>query len=253
MFRILFSDPPCPVCQGHCVPYDVVDFHKTCAEERGLFMSLSGIPIYYFLCERCRFVFAPEFGSWSPADFAKFIYNADYAAIDPDFKALRPDTNAQGLLKLLPEARHVRHLDYGGGEGRLASILRAAGWNSTNFDPYAGESRTLPADAKFDLITSFEVFEHEPDPLFLVERLTGLLAESGLIVFSTLLSDTQLHPPKRIDWWYVAPRNGHISIFSNDSLVHLAERFGYRLFGFHEGLHVFAKQVPAWAKHVLPD
>lgn len=252
LFRILLSDPPCPACAGHCVPLDVVDFHKTCVEEKGLFMSLSGIPVYYFLCEQCGFVFAPEFSSWTPADFGKYIYNAQYAEIDPDFKTVRPEINAQGLLKLFPQMQGVTHLDYGGGAGYLSELLRGAGWDSRTYDPYAGEHRTLPPGARFQLITSFEVFEHVPDPVRLLEDLGKMLDDDGVLFFSTELSDGRVQRHKRIDWWYIAPRNGHISIYSQESLRRLAERFGYRCYTILDSLHLFWKQPPAWARHILP-
>lgn len=200
LFRFLLPDPPCPVRAGHCVPLDVVDFHKTCVEEKGLFMSLSGIPVYYFLCEQCGFVFAPEFSSWTPADFGKYIYNAQYAEIDPDFKTVRPEINAQGLLKLFPQMQGVTHLDYGGGAGYLSELLRGAGWDSRTYDPYAGEHRTLPPGARFQLMTSFEVFEHVPDPVRLLEDLGKMLDDDGVLFFSTELSDGRVERHKRIDW-----------------------------------------------------
>ena len=249
---MLLSDPPCPVCAGHCVPCDVVDFHKSCVEEKGLFLSLSGIPVYYFLCEECGFVFAPEFASWTPADFARFIYNQQYAEIDPDFKKVRPEINAQGLLKLFPQMQGVTHLDYGGGAGYLSELLRQADWDSRTYDPYAGEHRMLAPGSRFQLITSFEVFEHVPDPRKLLDDLAEMLDDDGLLFFSTELSDGKVQRHKRIDWWYVSPRNGHISIFSKESLRRLAERKGFRCFTILDSLHVFWRSTPAWAAHILP-
>ena len=252
LFRILLPEPRCPVCEGHCVPHDVVDFHKTCVEQKGLFLSLSGIPVYYFLCEECGFVFAPEFSSWTQADFAKFIYNQQYADIDPDFKTVRPEINAQGLLKLFPAMNGVKHLDYGGGAGYLSDILHRSGWDSRTYDPYAGEHRVLPPDSRFQLITSFEVFEHVPDPVKLLDDLGRLLDDDGVLFFSTELSDGHVQRYKRIDWWYISPRNGHISIYSKESLRRLAERAGYRYYTILDSLHVFWKKTPAWAAHILP-
>jgi len=65
-------------------PLDVVDFNKSCEEQRVFTFHLSGIPIYFiFLCTSCKFCFAPEFHHWSLADFEEKIYNDNYATVDP--------------------------------------------------------------------------------------------------------------------------------------------------------------------------
>ena len=252
MIQLPANPHACPVCQGKATPYDVVDFNKSCVEERGAYLSLSGVPIYYFLCEECNFLFAPEFGAWAPEDFASHIYNADYHRVDPDFDGTRSHVNAEGLLKLFPRANALRHLDYGGGEGHLSQALQVAGWNSRSYDPYAGREAPLGEDARFDLITSFEVFEHVAQPRPLLDTLSKHLQTPGLLIFSTLLSDGHLQRPKRIDWWYISPRNGHISIYSERSLRYLAEQYGFRHKSPLPGLHFFWKHLPPWAEHLRP-
>ena len=250
MIQLPNEPHPCPVCQSGATPYDVVDFNKSCVEERGVFLTHSGIPIYYFLCPTCGFLFAPEFGVWTPQDYARFIYNADYHRVDPDFDGTRAQVNAEGLLKLFPDSAGIRHLDYGGGDGQLSRILRNAGWDSESYDPYAGNGSVLPEDARFNLITSFEVFEHVADPHPLLATLSKHLANPGLLIFSTMLSDGHLQRPRRIDWWYISPRNGHISIYSERTLRHLAERYGFHCASPRPILHFFWKQLPDWAEHV---
>ena len=252
MIQLPAQPHPCPVCSGSATPYDVVDFNKSCVEERGVYLTPSGVPIYYFLCPACGFLFAPEFSAWTPDDFARHIYNADYHRVDPDFDGTRSQINAQGLLKLFPQAAALSHLDYGGGEGHLSLMLQAAGWNSQSYDPYAGRGVTLPEDARFDLITSFEVFEHVPAPRPLLDSLAAHLTDPGLLIFSTLPSDGHLQRPRRIDWWYISPRNGHISIYAAQTLRHLAREYGFRYASPLPGLHFFWKQLPAWAEHLRP-
>jgi hypothetical protein len=38
------------------------------------------------------------------------------------------------------------------------------------------------------------------------------------VLFSTLLSDGEIVRGRPLRWWYAAPRNGHISLFSAQSL-----------------------------------
>jgi 2-polyprenyl-6-hydroxyphenyl methylase/3-demethylubiquinone-9 3-methyltransferase len=84
----------CPVCRGATDLFDVVDFNKNCEEARGVYLPLSGRPIYYRRCQQCAFTFAPEFRKWSDEDFLRDIYNDRYIDVDPDYVTTRPLTNA---------------------------------------------------------------------------------------------------------------------------------------------------------------
>jgi cyclopropane fatty-acyl-phospholipid synthase-like methyltransferase len=104
---------------------------------------------------------------------------------------------------------------------------------------------------KFNLVTSFEVFEHVPDVVSLISTLAQLLADDGMVLFSTLLSDGNLTRNQRVQWWYASPRNGHISLFSRRSLALLGEKQGFELVSFSPNLHAFWRKMPAWAATVI--
>jgi SAM-dependent methyltransferase len=242
----------CSVCGGACALLDVMDFNKPCLEEVGASLGVSGIPVYYALCGACGFCFAPELYQWSLEEFEARIYNADYARLDPDYKEVRPRNNAAYLRAMFPDRSvAIRHLDYGGGNGYMAELLRQAGWNSRSYDPLADRGVTVSALGRFDLITAYEVFEHVPDVQALMSSLGELLAPNGLVLFSTLLSDGHIQSGRRINWWYASPRNGHISLFSRNSLATLARAHGLHFHSFSTGFHALFTEVPAWAGHLL--
>lgn len=242
----------CPVCGGTCALFDVVDFNKSCEEARGRFLSLSGSAVYYAQCTACSFCFAPELHAWNPDQFEQKIYNAGYAAVDPDYAETRPRNNAAMLTTVFGnQTGFKRHLDYGGGHGRLAELLREKHWNSCTYDPYVNRNTAIAELGQFELITAFEVFEHVPDVQNLMKNLHLLMADDGMIIFSTLLSDGHIKPQHRLTWWYASPRNGHISLYSRKSLDLLGRNFGLRLASFSDGLHLFLKEVPEWAKHII--
>jgi hypothetical protein len=57
---------------------------------------------------------------------------------------------------------------------------------------------------------------------------------------------------QRLSWPYVAPRNGHISLYSRESLVRLANRYHFGFGSFNDNAHLFwRKTVPAWARSVI--
>lgn len=240
------------MCLGEAELLDVVDLNKSCEEARGRHLNLSGVPIYYALCKDCGFCFAPQMCEWPREKFSALIYNESYVLVDPDYILERPQANAEYLLQLLgSSARGVRHLDFGGGQGLLSDLLRDSGWDSSSFDPFVDEQVEPATLGKFDLITAFEVFEHVPDVRHLVSELRRLIADNGVLLFSTLLSDGEIAPMKRLTWWYASPRNGHISLHSQRSLTRLVSDSGFALHSFTPNLHVCWRTAPAWA-HFLP-
>ena len=242
----------CPVCAGPCASLGAVDFNASCEDARGKLFEPAGIAVQYVQCADCGFSFAPEFSTWSLEDFRQKIYNHAYALADPDHAAARPEANAAVLREMFaPTAGAFRHLDYGGGNGHLARCLRDAGWDSVSHDPFFDQQLNAGALGRFDLITAYEVFEHVPDVQRLMADLRALLVPGGLVLFSTLLSDGQLGTAAPISWWYAAPRNGHISLFSRHSLTMLAAASGLKFDSFSGGMHIFFTQVPPWAAHLV--
>jgi hypothetical protein len=84
-----------------------------------------------------------------------------------------------------------------------------------------------------------------------MSNLYSLLSPNGLVLFSTLVSDGNIQPGQRISWWYASPRNGHISLFSKNSLAVLAQQYRVNFGSFSAGFHVFFTGVPAWADHLI--
>lgn len=246
------NNTPCPICNTPGEAFDVVDFNKNCMETAGHFLPLSGRPVYYHRCAACGHAWAPELFGWSDDDFLREIYNDDYAGVDPDYAESRPLGNAQLILKTFgPSRDRIRHLDYGGGNGRLSAALVAQGWQSSSCDPFPAGNAQPDADSRYNLITAFEVFEHVPQPDAMMASLARLLDEPGLLLFSTLVSEGQIVPGKRLTWWYASPRNGHISLFTRKSLKLLAKRHGLRCGSFNDNLHFCARRIPDWARHII--
>lgn len=243
---------PCPVCGAPTSPLDAVDFNKSCEELRGKVLPPAGFLVQYLFCEDCGFCFAPELYGWTLKQFADKIYNDSYVEVDPDYLSARPRTNARSLVSMIGDrGLYIRHLDYGGGNGLLSELLREEGWQSASYDPFI-DSDGLRDFGKFDLITAYEVFEHVPDPRRLVKDLALLLDDDGLLLFSTLVSDGNLRPRQRLDWWYASPRNGHISLFSTKSLSVLGAREEFKFGSFSAGFHAFWRKIPPWAVHIMP-
>lgn len=242
----------CPICNRDSFFLDAVDFNKSCANATGYYLPNSGELIDYFFCENCGFCFSPEIYSWDVEKLSNKIYNDDYIKIDPDYIDLRPRLNASSLEKIVKKNKHkIKHLDYGGGRGLLSQLLSESGWNSTSYDPFFHSNSYFENLGKFDLITAFEVFEHVPNPKKLLTDLSALLAGDGVIIFSTVLSDGEISAKQPLTWWYASPRNGHISLFSKNSLSLLSQEHGFQNASFSAGVHIMFKRMPDWAKRFI--
>ncbi len=241
----LKNQTECKICGHNAELYGVVDFNKNCEEPKGVLLPLAGIPVYYHQCSQCGLVFTRAFDAWNKSDYLEHIYNDDYVKVDPDYTARRPQDAAE-LVEGFIEGRKFKMLDYGGGNGMMAGLLRKRGLDCVSWDPMQKDD-VRPVSAQFDLITSFEVFEHTPTPVESTqEALEFLKPETGMLLFSTLTIDTL--PARAVNFGYFAPRNGHITIYTRKALAMLFARFGYKMNHLHDGLHLAYKTVPQLAR-----
>ncbi len=216
-------DGTCKICASGTHLFDVVDMNKFCSPSDSYRFGLSGIPVYYSKCIECGFIFTRHFDDWSSGDFFEHIYNDDYIKVDGDYKERRPRANADVVSEMLRGFEGISILDYGSGNGVFSQMMRERGFADVeDYDPFSSPERP---SRKFDLVTCFEVVEHSPDPVGTMADICSLLNDRGEVMFSTGLTPPDIDVI-RCSWWYVGPRNGHVSIYSNRSLERLAERFG---------------------------
>jgi Methyltransferase domain len=240
----------CKCCGAVASRYGVVDFHKNCEIYRCNALDVSGVPIYYYRCPACRFIFTTAFDQFTHDDFQRYVYNEEYPLIDPDYQHTRPRYNASILCNLFSACKPATILDYGCGNGLLAQTLREAGFPRVDtYDPYVTSFSARPAD-RYDCVVCFEVIEHSTDPLQTLTDLDGFVKENGLIFLSTLVQPSDIEQ-QGLNWWYAGPRNAHISLHSSMSLECLARRLGMRFGSFNESYHLLFRQVPQFATHFL--
>lgn len=137
-----------------------------------------------------------------------------------------------------------KYLDYGGGYGLFTRMMRDAGFRFYHYDLYcknrfaAGFEADLSSGETYELLTSFELFEHLPEP---VVEIGEMLKLSDSILFSTELLPP--NNPRPGEWWYYALDEGkHISFYTLESLEIIAERFGMNFYTNGSTIHLLTKR-----------
>lgn len=235
----------CKICAGATDLFDVIDLGKTCDLVSSYPRGLTGTPIYFRRCRDCDFIFTSHFDTYTAAEWKAVIYNDDYSVIDPDYALRRPARNARFIEILFGHRRRsIIGLDFGGGNGLTADLLRRRGWNFDSHDPF-GKSDIRPNLLKgYNVTTAFEVFEHLPCPVAAMEDILAKMVDDlPLVIIGTAVSDGEVDDVRRLSWWYASPRNGHISLFSRRSLAALASRFNMRCRSPSGGFHFFSRNA----------
>lgn len=233
----------CKICNSKTLDVDKLDYGKICGLNKHFGTEL-GIKVPYRKCEQCNFIFTDFFDGFSPEMWTTYIYNADYYDyVDPDYLLKRPKQNASQLNKILKLTNiNWIGLDYGGGNGLLSELLKSKGHNYDCYDPYDQNTMQFKNIGKYNFLTAFEVAEHSPDPVGLLnDALSFCDPVNTVILIGTEISDNTIARSRLSSWWYAAPRNGHISLYSKKSLTALAEKNKLKYYKLSNSTHIFIR------------
>lgn len=234
--------PVCKICSGKTILFDVIDIERQCSLKSPYPNGLSGIPIYYHKCSICNFIFTNFFDGFIDKDWSEYIYNDDYKMIDPDYtgkRAFQNKTLVKAAIKSWWSGKDIG-LDYGGGIGGLSDILNLEGIKYESFDPFGGDTRN-GVEKTYSIISAFEVLEHVTNPLGVFDAMVKMLNQKrGLLLISTQLTMPTMNAGQLINSWYAAPRNGHISLYSIQTMNYLAGKFKLDYRRVSRGLHIFS-------------
>jgi len=125
-------------------------------------------------------------------------------------------------------------LDYGSGGGFLTEELRRMGYAVDCYEPMLhGEFNPNKYSKAYDVIIMNEVVEHLEDINKTLDIIYSLLADNGVVIIKTLLTDRIINDPENFKesftrWWYKDDPT-HISFFNFMTIEYLCHDRGRNL------------------------
>lgn len=149
--------------------------------------------------------------------------------------------------KLNKPAAQIKLLDLGCSSGAFLEAARSMNFQAEGVEPAAQAAQTaitkgftvhigliedlnLPANS-FDVITLFEVIEHVPEPVQMLNACAALLKPGGLIMIGTGNTNSWTVKTMRTRWDYfdMSKHGGHISFYNKNSMRMLAQLCNLRV------------------------
>lgn len=187
-------DKTCPICSNQALP------------------RLNKGSVFYHQCANCHTLFC------DPLDNDNMIggEHEEGRNIEQNhLRIARIDDMIKGSKK-----DNIHILDFGCGHGMLIADLKKSGYeNVAGYDAYNDDYNRLPEKNKYHIITAIEVIEHTSAPYAEVDVIFRSLIPGGVVMFETSFVDIAAQEGIELeDFFYIAPQNGHSTIFSHHGL-----------------------------------
>ncbi len=222
---------------------------RICEHETSLLFRTTVLNKYnvgYYQCPACEFV-QTETPFWLDEAYQNSINTTDTGLVSRNIVLSKSAT----ALFFFCFNRQAKFLDYAGGYGMFARLMRDVGFDYYTTDPYtpnllAKGFDTIPDQT--EAVSVFECFEHFVNPLEEVEK---VLALSRNVFFTTQLIPNPI--PKPGQWWYYAHNHGqHVAFYTPKTLAYIASRYNLRVYSLLN-YHLFTEQriSPIWYKFLI--
>jgi hypothetical protein len=202
----------------------------------------------YYLCPTCGFMFVGN-----PTWLEEAYKNSPINTTDTGYVLRNVYLSRKTLvLFYFLFGKDKTFLDYAGGYGMLARLMRDYGLNFLNDDIYVENLFAKGfeyTNENIEAMTCFECFEHLSDPTKDIERMFSI---SPNIFFSTVLLPEQVPPSE--DWEYYGLNHGqHVAFYSKKTLEYIAKKYNVNVYTDGKTLHLFTKKKLStwWYKFLL--
>jgi len=187
----------------------------------------------YFRCPSCGYR-CTERPYWLEEAYAQAITTSDVGLVQRNLTAA---TITSAVIRAGFD-RRARFLDEGGGYGLFVRLMRDRGFDFWRSDPYCpnlfAAGFEAEPEARFPLLTIFEVFEHWVDPAAEIRRLR---TRAEAVLLSTQLVPEGLEDPTA--WPYFGAEHGqHVSFYTASALRALAAPQGWVATPGPRGFHL---------------
>ncbi len=193
----------------------------------------------YFQCPECKFIQTEE-PYWLKEAYARSINIEDTGLVERNILFAK----RTGMLLFFLFNRTGKFLDYGGGYGLFVRLMRDYGFDFYWKDPFTenlfarGFESTDDTKERFEVVTTFECFEHFEHPL---KELEAMLSLTDSVLFSTEIFSNTAPLPE--EWGYYYFTHGqHISLYSLESLQWLAKKYDMNLYTNGKSFHLLTKK-----------
>jgi hypothetical protein len=202
-------------------------------------MLLGKYDVAYYRCNETGFIQTEE-PYWLDEAYASAITKMDVGLVKRNIELAEV---VDPILKKYFD-HNATFLDYAGGYGLFTRLMRYRGFDFYHTDKFCqnlfaeyNDLSEYKGPAKFEVATSFEVFEHLADPLPEIQK---MLEYSDNLLFSTELVPDGVTKPEQ--WWYFALETGqHVAFYTTASLQYIANKFGKHFYSNGQNVHLFTK------------
>ena len=190
--------------------------------------------INYFKCPHCGFIQTEE-PIWLEEAYKESINITDTGIL----KRNQVLANFSTIIISLFFNKKNKFLDYAGGYGIFTRMMRDIGIDFYWDDKYSQNllARGFEYNEKdtYELLTSFESFEHLTNP---IESIENMLQISNNILLSTTLIPKK--KPLADEWEYYGLEHGqHISFYSLETMEFIAKKYNLYFYTNRKNIHLF--------------
>lgn len=123
--------------------------------------------------------------------------------------------------------RHGRILDFGCGHGYLVKDCKDAGLDCVGYDKFNPDFDKMP-EGQFNFVSVVECIEHTHLPFVELDIIFDKLLPNGVVMIETSFWDVSIEEDIPIEsFFYLAPENGHCTVFSHFGLDLLMKKKGF--------------------------